>query len=311
MENYDTDDDVAMDYICQGIFPDEFVGTATDWLIELLGHDQSMGMMVLNCMIHDNRISINKNQVFNHINSLLRNGSFDSSADTISPFATDFIAAIYSLFELVPERKNELTQFQDWPTFHVNQESKLRLACLDFVIKDESDNPEINHPPNIWHNLSNFDDEIKSKLLMKEEVRYSLESSIQIELQHLSESNSGSPEHLLNHLNSLYLMIDWEQTDYLSTTCLGGYLETLGQAYFLLARYMGHDHDMHDCFEKSRIFLWAAQDVVEESEDGHMLTIRAMLNPSFQNLPWDKLSLQQSKQILDYIDSLIGGGHIE
>ena len=189
------------------------------------------------------------------------------------------------------------------------------------VIKINDDNHSYDNPVNIlqWSDLANnqesqnynFDDEIKSKLLMKEEVRYSLESSIQIELQHLSESNSGSPEHLLNHLNSLYLMIDWEQTDYLSTTCLGGYLETLGQAYFLLARYMGHDHDMHDCFEKSRIFLWAAQDVVEESEDGHMLTIRAMLNPSFENLPWDELSLQQSKQILDYIDSLIGGGHIE
>jgi hypothetical protein len=300
--------DIGLDYVCHGILTPRLKDNATDWLIESIDNDLTMGMMILTTMIHDEDLSIDRIRIFDHLSSLIQHGAFDKSMESVSPFSDDFVAAIYSLFELMPERLESLYQFQENRIFSTNAASKLRQLCLNFVLEDESETSYHSHPPRIWPNLEQLDTGTKEELLTKEEVRYTLESSILDDLQHISTSNSHfSAEPLLHNLDSLYSMIDFEETGYLSSTFLGGYIETLGQAYFLLAKHMENDEGMLDCFEKSRFFLTEALDVVEDLGEDTSLPIRAFHNPSFEHLPWDELNVQQSMQLVGYIDSLIGG----
>ena len=308
MTKKDEEPDIALEYVCHGTMPSRLQENATDWVIEYLQHDRTMGMMALSTMIHDENVSFEPDRIFECLYDLLQRGDFDNSMESISPFADDFVAAIYSLFELVPEKRQLLYRFQENQIFLTNLVTETRRLCLHFVLEDESQEFDNSHPPSIWENLSRIENGAKEELLMKEEVRYTLESSILDDLQHLSNPNSHLlVEQLLNNLNSLYSMVDLEQIEYLSSTFLGGYIETLGQAYFLLAKYLENDEDMLDCFEKSRFFLEEALDTVEGTGEEPLLPIRAMHNPSFEHLPWDELTAHQSMQLIEYIDSLIGG----
>lgn len=307
MTRKDEESDIALEYVCHGTIPTGLQENVTDWVLELIEHDRTMGMMVLSTMIHDENVSFEPDRIFEYLSSLLQRGDFDDSMESISPFADDFVAAVYTLFELIPERREQLYQFQKNPIFSTNGASEIRQLCLNFVLDDESETYNQSPPPPIWNKLSQIDDDIREELLMKEEVRYALESSILDDLRNLSNLDSHLGESLLHNLNSLYAMIDFEQTGYLSSTFLGAYIETLGQAYFLLAKHLENDEDMSACFEKSRFFLEEALDVVEDAGEETMLPIRAMHNPSFEHLPWDELTSRQSMQLIRYIDSLIGG----
>lgn len=308
MTKKDEESDIALEYVCHGTMPIRLRENATDWVIEYLQHDRTMGMMALSTMIHDENVSFEPDRIFECLSDLLQQGDFDNSMESISPFADDFVAAVYSLFELIPEKRQHLYRFQENQIFSTNLVTETRRLCLHFVLEDESQEFVDSHPPSIWENLSHIEKGVKEELLMKEEVRYTLEASILHDLQHLSNPNSQPlVEPLLNNLNSLYSMIDFEQTSYLSSTFLGGYIETLGQAYFLLAKHLEKDEDMLACFEKSRFFLEEALDVVEDTGEETLLPIRAMHNPSFEHLPWDELTAHQSMQLIEYIDSLIGG----
>ena len=83
----------------------------------------------------------------------------------------------------------------------------------------------------------------------------------------------------------------------------------MGQAYFTISdRFRDNEKIQIDCLEKARLLLEISFEQAVDNPDEDSLSVAALTNSKFEELPWESITMQQVTSLINYIDTLLDGG---
>ena len=306
--------DMKSENIIEYIFsPDSLTDSETFtpyFITQLLDEDPTLGLMLLTYLLEENKYDQDDGRIADKLVGLVREGKTPDTLENLSPIGDDEITVLLCLIELNP-RDHALDLIPELKEKYrgVNH-AVLRLKIVEYLLHNHLDSDNDEPAPDPWNTLRDQPLDILHDLLIQEEVRYAVETRYLEELEELMHGNNRnySFENYKENLDLLTYNGNRSISEDRLNDSAKAFSITLAQAYFTISDRFKDDPTQIDCLEKARQLLDISYEQAVDNPDTDFLSIAALTNSKFEELPWESITMQQVTSLINYIDTLLDGG---